>query len=401
MMTSMNPNETAKSWRAHQRQAAVGLYLTGAEGDAAALVGARVAGFPLALNLIGDSDRIDPEELASCAAAVVQVDRDNASSVKRFQKLASATKTPLIAAAYDPPLAFVRSLIHAGARDVLPLPLDMVDLETSLAPIAESLARREQNEAVRHAKVVSIIKSLGGVGATSMLGQLGIRFARQEVQFGREVCLIDLDVQFGDAAFQLGLQPKLTLSDLVDAGSRLDGDLVRSASTLHPSGLHVIAAPPEMMPLESLTSEQLLEIVEIAAREFGTVLIDLPSNWTNWSLSLLARSDLVLLVAQLSIPSLNRAKRQLELMRSQDLDNLDVRIVVNRLESRFVRTIHPSDVEQGLGHPVSYTIANDHAVMRAAIDRGVPIDEVKRKTALGKDLDTLDAGIAAALGLER
>ena len=39
--------------------------------------------------------------------------------------------------------------------------------------------------------------------------------------------------------------------------------------------------------------------------------------------------------------------------------------------------------------------------MRAAIDRGVPIEEIKRKSALGKDLDTLDDGVAAALGLER
>ena len=400
-MSVINPNETAKSWRAHQRQAAVALYLTGAEGDVAALVGTRVAGFPLTLNLIGESDRIDADDLTSCAAALIQVDRDNPASVKRFQAVAAATKTPLIAAAYDPPLAFVRSLIRAGAHDVVPLPLDMVDLETSLGPIAEELARRERSGPVRNAKVVSVIKSLGGVGATSMLGQLGVRFARKEAEAGREVCLIDLDVQFGDAAFQLGLQPKLSLSDLVEAGSRLDGDLVRSASTLHPSGLHVIAAPSEMMPLESLTSEQMLDIVEVAAREFGTILIDLPSNWTNWSLSLLARSDLILLVTQLSIPSLNRAKRQLELMRSQDLQDLDIRIIVNRLESRFVRTIHPSDVVEGLGHEVSYTIANDHAVMRAAIDRGVPIDEIKRKTALGKDLDKLDAGIAAALGLER
>jgi pilus assembly protein CpaE len=50
---------------------------------------------------------------------------------------------------------------------------------------------------------------------------------------------------------------------------------------------------------------------------------------------------------------------------------------------------------------VSYTIANDHAVMRAAIDRGVPINEIKRKSAVGKDLDTLDEGVAAALRLER
>jgi pilus assembly protein CpaE len=277
----------------------------------------------------------------------------------------------------------------------------MVDLETSLAPIAEALARREEADHTKHAKVVSVIKSLGGVGATSLLSQLGIRFALQEARFGREACLIDLDVQFGDAAFQLGLRPTLTLADLIEAGSRVDGDLLRAATTAHPSGLHVVAAPPTMMPLESLTSDQMLDIVEIAAREFGTVLVDLPTNWTNWSLSLLARSDLVLLVTQMNIPSLNRAKRQLELLRAQELEDLDVRIVVNRLEKSFMRSIRLSDVRDGLGLDVSYTIANDHAVIRAAIDRGVPIDEIKRKSAIGKDLDTLDAGIAAALRLDR
>jgi len=397
----INPNETTKSWRAHRRQNAVHLYLSGAEGDAAALMGTRVAGFALSLNLVGDTDWIDPEDVSSAAAALIQVDRDKASSVKRFQKLAAATKTPLIAAAYDPPLAFVRSLIRAGARDVVPLPLDMADLETSLAPIADSLARRDQLEDAQHAKVVTVIKSLGGVGATSLLSQLGIRFARQEAQRGREACLIDLDVQFGDAAFQLGLQPSLSLADLIEAGSRLDGDLLRAATTPHASGLHVIAAPATMMPLETLSSEQMLDIVELAAREFGTVLVDLPTNWTNWSLSLLARSDLILLVTQMNIPSLNRARRQLDLMRSQDLEQLDIRIVVNRLEKAFMRTIRLADVREGLGLEVSYTIANEHATMRAAIDRGVPIDEIKRKSALGRDLDTLDAGIAAALGLER
>ena len=58
-------------------------------------------------------------------------------------------------------------------------------------------------------------------------------------------------------------------------------------------------------------------------------------------------------------------------------------------------------MRNALGRDVAYTVANDFPLMRSAIDRGIPINELKRKSALGKDLDTLDAGIAAALGLER
>ena len=399
-MSVINTHEAGKSWRTHRREVAVHLYLTGAHGDAAELVGARIAGFPLALSLLAETDWIDPEDLALAAAAVIQVDRDSPASVKRFQKLASATKTPLIAAAYEPPLAFVRSLVRAGAHDVVPLPLDVDDLEASLAPIRDELASLGHSDGAI-GKQVSVIKSAGGVGATALLSQLAIQFAEKEASAGREVCLLDLDVQFGDAAFQLGLRPKLSLSDLLDAGSRLDGDLLRATTVVHPSGLHVISSPADMMPLEALSSEQLIEIVDLAAREFGTVFVELPTNWTNWSLSVLARSDLVLLVTELSVTSLHRSRRQLDLIASQDLASLDVRIVVNRFEKGLFRTIKPADVRQALGRDVAYTIANDHAVMCAAVEQGVPISSIKRRSLVGKDIEALDAGIAAAFRLER
>ena len=400
-MSVINPNETAAQWQTARSETAVQLYLSGVEGDSADLIAARVAGFPLSLNVIPVTDWIDPEELSSAAAGVVQVDPDTPSSVKRFQKLAQTVQTPLIAAAYDPPLALVRSLIRSGAHDVVPLPLSIEDLEASLAPIADKLADRQSGAGTAHAKLVSVIKSVGGVGATATLSQLAIRFAESEAAHGREACLIDLDVQFGDVAFQLGLQPKLSLSDLLEAGARLDGSLVRATTTEHQSGLKVIAAPHEMMPLEGVSSEHLTQIVDLATREFGTVFIDLPTNWTNWSLSLVARSDLVLLVTELSVAGLNRAKRQLRLLDSQDLGGLDVRVIVNRYEKSQSRTIRPSDVREALGRDVAYTVSNDFPLIRAAIDRGVPIGDIKRKSAVAKDLETLDAGLAAALGLER
>jgi len=396
----ITPNETAHNWRADKRERAVHFYLSGADGDAAELATARVAGLPVHLNILPTSDWINPEELAGAAAAVIQVDADSAASIKRFQKLAAATETPLIAASYEPPLALVRSLIRSGAHDVVPLPLSFEDVATSLAPLTEQL-RQQAGAATANGKVVSIIKSDGGVGATALLTQLAIRFAEKEAAQNREACLIDLDLQFGDVAFQLGMQPKLSVADLLDAGARLDGDLLRATTSDHASGLKVIAAPKDMMPLEGISNEHVLRIVELATREFGTVFVDLPTNWTNWGLSLVARSDLVILVTELTVAGLHRARRQLNLIQSQDLGDLDVRVVVNRFEKSLARTISLADASNALGRDVSYTIANDFALVRMAIDRGVPIDELKRKSAVGKDLDTLNAGIAAALGLER
>ena len=400
-MSIIKPTETLGGWRSSKREPTVQLFLSGVEGTGAEVVGATAAGLPLALNIVPVTDWIDPDELSTAAVGVIQVDADNAASIKRFQKLAQSVSTPLIAAAYEPPLALVRSLVRAGAHDVIPLPVVLDELESSLALLKEELAKRQSVAAAGTGKLVSVIKSVGGVGATALMSQLAIRFVQSEATRGREACLIDLDVQFGDVAFQLGLRPKFSLLDLLEAGARLDGDLLRATCTAHPSGLKVIAAPVDLMPIEGMPTDHLLRIIELARREFDTVFVDLPTNWTNWSLSVVAQSDLALLVTELTVACVNRAKRQLVLLESQDLSNVDIRIVVNRFEKGLTRIVRPADVRNALGRDVAYTVANDFPLMRSAIDRGIPINELKRKSALGKDLDTLDAGIAAALGLER
>jgi pilus assembly protein CpaE len=397
----ITPNETALDWKTSKREAAVQLYLSTAEGDVADLATRRAAGFPVSLSILPTTDWINPDEIAGAAAAIIQVDADSPASIKRFQKLSNVVETPLIAASYEPPLALVRMLIRLGAHDVLPLPLNFDDIETSLAPLLAQSQERSLAASSSNGKLVTMVKSVGGVGSTALLSQLAIRFAHSEAARNREACLIDLDVQFGDVAFQLGLRPKLTLADLLDAGTRLDGDLLRATTTDHSSGLKIIAAPAEMMPLEGISSDHVFQIAERATREFGTVFVDLPANWTNWSLSLVARSDLVILVTDLTVTGLNRARRQLNLLDSQDLGDLDVRVVVNRYDKAMARTISLADAKKALGRQVDYTVSNDFSVMRAAIDRGVAINDIKRKTALGRDLDVLDAGIAAALRLER
>src|SRR5690606_9604119 len=102
---------------------------------------------------------------------VIQVAEGEEASVARFKKLADGP-VPVIAAAYEPSLAFVRSLIRAGAHDVVPLPLDLHELETALDPIRRMAAAQAPSQRAGHQKVVAIIKSEGGVGATALLTQL-------------------------------------------------------------------------------------------------------------------------------------------------------------------------------------------------------------------------------------
>ena len=159
-MSVIHPNETATAWKASSGEAAVSVFLAEYGSESADLIGAKVGGFALSLNVAGGSDWINPDELAGAAALVVQVDADNPASIKRFNELADALDVPLLAAAYDPPLALVRTLVRAGAHDVIPLPLNLDELQTSLAPVRAEYDRRLLSTPAATGKLVTEL--LGG-----------------------------------------------------------------------------------------------------------------------------------------------------------------------------------------------------------------------------------------------
>lgn len=399
-MSVSTPGPKRSGWSPTGSREPVRLILSREDQVAGDWIGASSAGFPIEVAIAACDQPLDDSVTTGAAALVVEVAEGQPSSVDRFLTIA-AGPIPVIAAVENPSLAFVRRLIRSGAHDVVPLPIEIAELESALEAISRQRPPSGAAGRTSEARLVVVIKSEGGTGATALLGQLASRFAAKDNASGRQTCLIDLDMQFGDAAFQLGLQPALTLADLISAGSRVDGELLRATTSPHPTGLAVIAAPREIMPLDSIGDDDLIKLIDVATNEFDTVFVDLPTNWTNWSLSLLARADLVLMVTQLSVASLHRARRQLDLIDAQGLGKIPLQMVINRFEKRHLSRISADDVERVLGRAPDHRIANDYDTMSEVIERGVPLAEIRRKGALSRDLDSLEAGVAAALGRSR
>jgi pilus assembly protein CpaE len=154
------------------------------------------------------------------------------------------------------------------------------------------------------------------------------------------------------------------------------------------------------MPLEAVSTDQTFHLVDLAALEFRTVFLDLPCSWTNWSLSLIGRSDLIVMVIELTVGSLRQARRQLNLLANQGLQNVPMLIVANRVQKRLFQTINLSDAEQALGHPVQYAIENDFPLISTALDQGILIGDIKPKSRVSKNILAVLGGCDASLGRE-
>ncbi len=336
-------------------------------------------------------DALDPTLpfLRQADVLIVEVAAGDAAALATFARIAAEQPRPVIAAAHALSPGAMRALMRAGAVDVVALPLDAAELDDALLTARDAIANRPQTGA--KGRVISFMRAVGGAGATALACQTGCLWAARA-----STCLIDLDVQFGAVALYLDMQPPLGLLDLVDAGERLDHTLFATIAARHASGLAVVAAPPEMVPLDLLTPAFVAQLLTFAAQAFEVVLVDLPAAWTSWSLAALAHSDAACLITTLSVPGLRQARRQLDLVEANEL-TVPLKIVVNRVPKTVFRTIDLGDSEKALRRKADYTIANDWATMSSAIDQGRALAAVRTKTKVEGDLKQLIAGLTQVI----
>jgi pilus assembly protein CpaE len=156
----------------------------------------------------------------------------------------------------------------------------------------------------------------------------------------------------------------------------------------HSSGLEVLAAARNDPPFESMTPELAEAILRHAAQDRNYVLVELPRINCRWTAAALAASDLVILVTQLTVPALRRARRQLEMISTNSA--AEVAVLVNRYERwRWRNQVSLHEAEQALGRGIDFMVANDYGTVSEALNTGKSLAEIKRGARVNRNINDL------------
>jgi pilus assembly protein CpaE len=128
-------------------------------------------------------------------------------------------------------------------------------------------------------------------------------------------------------------------------------------------------------------------LLDLVSSHFDYVVIDMPRTWFSWTDSVLLGTNNLFIVSEVTVPSLRHAKQLVAAIRERLGDGPKPQVIVNRFEQRmFEAGLKKADVEQALGESFAGTIPNNYQLVREAIDRGVPLDEVKPGNAITTQL---------------
>ena len=333
---------------------------------------------------------------------ILDVDPHDAEEVAHLQRILQTyfPDTPVVATAPEATLQDVRRLMHLGVVDFVPQPITREDLKSALDHAARSRPATSQ-AAERPGSVIAFLKAGGGVGASTLAVQSACLLASRSKSERARVCLLDLDLQFGTGALYLDLDNRVGLADLLESPERLDPELLHSVMGQHECGLDLLAAPREVMALDALTPASVEQCLRLARSEYGTVFLDLPEAWTTWSYRAIQSSDLVILVLQLTVAGVRQARRQIDTLRAHGLEDVPVKVALNRYEKSWGKSVDLKDAEKALGRKFDYFIANDYKTVSEALNQGVALSKIKKKTKVETSIQKMiDDAIRTITGEE-
>jgi pilus assembly protein CpaE len=319
----------------------------------------------------------DHLNLDQATVAVVDLDASDAEQMhgleRMMARIGSWPPVVVITQGFDAGVA--RTLLQLRVADFMVKPVAPTELVATCVRVAKSAV---VNSDETESEIYTFLPAAGGAGVTTLAVQTAMALLNNAPQGKSSTCLVDLDFQHGACADYLDIEPRLNLNEIEPRPERLDRQLLEVMLSHHPSGLAVIAAPNRPAEMRSFDPDVVTRLLDLVSTNFDYVVFDMPRTWFSWTDNVLLGSNKLFIVSEMTVPGLRHAKQLVEAIRERLGDGPRPQVIINRFEQKmFSSGLRKADIEQVLGDAFSCCIPNDYGLVREAIDRGVPLDEIR------------------------
>ena len=322
---------------------------------------------------------------------VVDVQDDPELGVKFIQFLAdTAPGVRVIAAGPTLSSELLLAAMRAGVSDFLTKPVETGQFLAAVERVTGQLGRAAGGEAARKpGQILAVFGAKGGAGATTFASNLAIIVHRLT---GKKTLLVDLDLELGEVALLLGVQPRFNFIDMVQNFHRMDAGLLASYIDQHSSGVHLLSAPYHPERAEQVSGDEIRRILHFLRGHYDYIVVDTSKSFSPTTMAAFDQSDQVFLVTTVDLPSLRNIQRGLPMLkRVLRRGEEQVRLVVNRYHDD--NPISLDDVRKAVGLKVYWTISNDYEAVMDSINSGKPI-VLNGKSAYAQDMRALGSEFA-------
>jgi pilus assembly protein CpaE len=232
-------------------------------------------------------------------------------------------------------------------------------------------------------KLVTVFSPKGGVGKTTIAANLAVCLTARG---NTRVCLVDLDLGFGDIAITLQLFPARTIADAVALESDLDFSVLEPLLTPHRKGFSTLVAPVQPDAKDSIPASLISRVLALLKQNFDFVVVDTSPAFDEHVLQAFDETDELLLVTTLDVPTLKNVKIACETLDLLNFPKPRRHLVLNRADDKV--GLAPEKVETTLDMKIAQAIPTSPEVANAT-NAGDPITSAHPKHPVSLALNRL------------
>lgn len=240
----------------------------------------------------------------------------------------------------------------------------------------------------KHGQLVTIFSPKGGVGKTTLAVNLGIALSDKGA---KRVCVVDLDLGFGDVAITLQLIPARTIADVVAFESGLEFSVLEPLLTPHSTGISALVAPVQPDARDSIPASLVGRILAMLKENFDYVVVDTAPTFDEFVLQAFDETDVLLLLTTLDVPTLKNVKIAVETLDLLNFPKQRRRLVLNRADDKV--GLSAEEVESTLAMKIDASIPTSSQVANAT-NSGQPITSALPKHAVSLAVTALARGVS-------
>ncbi|WP_424939584.1 AAA family ATPase [Aliiroseovarius sp. S253] len=343
----------------------------------------------------------DGKDLEFIAMALDDQDEADLSMVAAVIKAAVQRDIKVIVIAEEVSPIALHQLLKLGAEEFVPYPLpdgalqDAVTRmrEKEIPPVAPAAPETPgvKSTGNREAVILAVQPMAGGTGATTLAVNLAWELTQLDGDTPPRVCLLDFGLQFGSTATYLDLPRRDVVYELLSDTEMMDQEIFMQALLTYEDRLHVLTAPPDMLPLDMVTAEDVERIVEMARTNFDYVIIDMPNTLVQWTETVLQAAHVYFVTLELDLRSAQNTLRMIKALKAEELPVEKLRYVLNR-SPKFTDLSGKSRVKrlaESLDISIELMLPDGGKQVSEAGDHGAPLAISAPKNVLRKELNKL------------
>ena len=295
-----------------------------------------------------------------------------------------------------------REAMRAGVRDILHPAADVSDIRQVLDHAFQAAMDRamlldptrgtqpQESESAKTGRVITIVSPKGGVGKTTIATNVAVGLARAAPH---STVLVDLDIQFGDVAGALDLEPEYALPDTVHGPASRDSMVLKTFLTQHSTGLYVICGARTPADSDTISGQDVSQLLRMLASEFRYVVVDTAPGLSDHTLAAMDLTTDLILLTSLDVPGVRGLRKELDALNQLGLMPESHFVVLNFADSRAGLSV--ADVEATIGRNVDVRLPRSK-VIPASVNQGLPLLQSGGRDPMTKQLRGLVSRLTPA-----